>query len=369
MQTYQIPLLDLVAQYRSIQPEIDAAIQRVLVSGRFILGEEVVALEDEVAAYLGADYCVGVASGTDALILALRALEIGPGDEVIIPAYTFFATIGAILHVGATPVLVDIDADTYCLDVAQVRQRINPATKAVVPVHLFGHPADMISIKQLAQEFNLHIIEDNAQAFGSEYQVTKTGALGDIGCLSFFPSKNLGAYGDGGMVAINNLSLAENIRKLRTHGWKKKYFPEVLGYNSRLDAFQAAILRAKLNHLDAWNDRRREIAEEYSDRLANIPGIKTPIEVSGSKHVYHLYVIQTPDRDKVSKMLNDAGVASGIYYPQPIHLAQPCRDLGYVDGDFPVSERASRETLAIPIFPEMDAEQIDIVIKTLGDRS
>jgi len=362
MSTKKVPLLDLVAQYQTIKPEIDAAIQRVLDSGHFILGEEVASLEKEVADYLGVQHGVGVASGTDALNLALRALEIGSGDEVIIPAYTFFATAGAVLHVGAKPVLVDIDPQTYCMDAKLMQAAITSATKAVIPVHLYGHPADMDAINDIAREHSLKVIEDNAQAFGAEYKGRKTGSLGDIGCLSFFPSKNLGGYGDGGMVVTDDPDLAEKVRMLRAHGWKKKYFPEILGYNSRLDALQAAILRVKLRYLDEWNDRRRELAAVYQGLLANIPGISTPFEAPEVKHVYHLYVLRLAERDLMQRKLGEAGIATGIYYPKPIHLTQPCLALGYREGDFPITEKSSLETLAIPIYPEMTQAHVDIVV-------
>jgi len=356
-----IPLLDLVAQYHSIQPEIDAAIHRVLESGHFILGPEVAALEDEVCAYLGVKHGVGVASGTDALVIALRALDIGHGDEVIVPAYTFFATAGTVMQVGARPVFADIDPRTYCIDVADAARRITNKTKAIIPVHLYGHPANMEAVLELAQRHNLKVIEDNAQAFGATYHGRKTGSLGDIGCLSFFPSKNLGGYGDGGMVVTNDPALAEKIRMLRTHGWKRKYYPEMLGYNSRLDALQAAILRVKLQHIDEWNSRRRELAQEYSQKLAGM-GIQTPVEIEDSRHVYHLYVIRVQERDRVQSQLKQAGVAAEVYYPQPVHLAEPCRLLGYQADDFPQAERASRETLAIPLYPEMTSKQIEAVV-------
>jgi dTDP-4-amino-4,6-dideoxygalactose transaminase len=315
-----------------------------------------------MAAYVGVRYGVGVASGTDALILVLRALEIGPGDEVILPAYTFFATAGAVLHVGAIPILVDIDPRTYCLNIDQVEDRITPATKAIIPVHLFGHPAEMDSLGDLAQEYGVKIIEDNAQAIGAEYGGRKTGSFGDAACLSFFPSKNLGAYGDGGMVVTNNPTIAEKVRVLRVHGWKRKYYPEILGYNSRLDTLQAAILRVKLRHLDAWNSSRRNLATQYNRVFSNIPGITIPYEAPGSKHVYHLYVIQSSQRDFIREKLGKSGVSTGIYYPQPLHLTRPCKELGYGVGDFPVSEKASSGTLAFPIYPEMTAEQVEIVI-------
>lgn len=364
---HQIPLLDLVAQYQTIQPEIDAAIQNVLQSGYFILGSEVSSFEEEIAEYLGVESGIGVASGTDALILALRALEIGPGDEVILPAYTFFATISTVLHVGATPILVDIDPETFCLDMDHVQSRITPNTRAVIPVHLYGHPADMGVLQEICSQHGIKIIEDNAQAFGAEYQGRKTGSLGDIGCLSFFPSKNLGAYGDAGMVVANDEEITQKIKMLRTHGWKKKYFPEVLGYNSRLDALQAAILRVKLRYLDTWNDRRRELADIYTQRLSELPGVTPPTETPESKHVYHLYVFRSDRREYVKEFLKEQGISTGIYYPQPIHLTQACGHLGYHDGDFPIAEQATLETLAIPIYPEMTPEQVDAVASAIEE--
>ena len=364
----KIPLLDLVAQYQTIKSEIDDAIQRVLDSGWFILGEEVASFEKEMAEYLGVNHAVGVASGTDALILALRALEIGEGDEVILPAYTFFATAGAVLHVGARPVLVDIDPRTYCLDPNQMKAAVTPKTKAVIPVHLYGHPAEMESINQIAAEGDLAVIEDNAQAIGAEYHGKKTGNLGDVACLSFFPSKNLGAYGDGGMVVTNSKEIADQVRQLRVHGWKVKYYPEILGYNSRLDALQATVLRVKLRHLDAWNQRRREIAAIYDQALKRVKGIQGPAKAVDVTHVYHLYVLQTEERDQLDKRLSEAGVASGVYYPQALHLTSPIRELGYQEGDFPVSERASLETLAIPIYPELTDKQISKITDILSDK-
>jgi len=361
----EVPLLDLVAQYREIKPEIDAAIQRVLDSGYFILGPEVSALEGEVADYLGVSAGIGVASGTDALILALRALDIGAGDEVILPAYSFFATVGAILHAGATPVFVDVDAKSYCIDVEQVRGKISEKTKAIIPVHLYGQSADMDALAEIAREHDLRLIEDNAQAFGAEYKGRKTGGMGDFGCLSFFPSKNLGGYGDGGMVVTDKPELAEKVRMLRAHGWKKKYFPEILGYNSRLDALQAAILRVKLPHLDHWNEGRRKVAHAYSSALADVAKLRVPYEAPDRKHVYHLYILQTPQRDELQMRLKNAGIGTSIYYPQPLHLAEPCRALGYKKGAFPVAEKASAETIAIPVYPEMSAKQVEYVINVV----
>lgn len=356
----KIPLIDLVAQYHSIRQEIDQAIQDVLESGVFILGPNVAAFEEEIAAYLGVRYAVGVASGTDALLLTLRAYGIVAGDEVIVPAYTFFATAEAVSQAGATPVFVDINPQTYCLDVAQLEARITPCTKAIIPVHLYGHPADMAPILELAKRRGLKIIEDNAQALGAEYQGHKTGSLGDAGCLSFFPSKNLGGYGDGGMVVTNDPRLAATVRKLRTHGWQAKYHPEMVGWNSRLDELQAAILRVKLRHLDAWNERRREIAGTYRALLAD-SAVKLPQEAPDAKHVYHLYVLRVMERKAVQEHLRSLGIASGVYYPLPLHRLEPYRHLGYGPGSFSEAERAAQETLANPLYPEMAEDQIEAV--------
>lgn len=359
-----IPLVDLVAQYHSIQPEIDAAIKEVLNSGRFILGPNVSAFETEVADYIGVQHGIGVASGTDALVLSLRAVGIGAGDEVIVPAYSFFASAGAIMLVGARPVFIDIHPLTYCLDVTQLKQKLTKKTKAVIAVHLYGHPADMKPIKDFAEQYDLKIIEDNAQAFGAEYLGKKTGSLGVVACLSFFPTKNLGGYGDGGMVVTDNDEIADKARMLRTHGWQKKYFPEMLGYNSRLDELQAAILRVKLRYLDEWNQRRREIAAEYSMRLQKL-GITIPVEQTGARHVYHLYIIRMKNRDKVREYLKEQGIATDVYYPQPLHLTKTCQSQGFQPGDMPISEQASRDTLALPLFAEMTSSKVDQVIHAL----
>jgi dTDP-4-amino-4,6-dideoxygalactose transaminase len=336
----------------------------VLASGHFILGENVSALETEVAAYLGVKSAVGLASGTDALVVALRVLDIGPGDEVIVPAYTFFATAGTVLSVGATPVFVDVDPRTFCLDVSQVEERITSRTRAIIPVHLYGHPVDMKPLLELAQTRGLKVIEDNAQAFGASYAGRKTGSLGDIGCLSFFPSKNLGAYGDGGMLVTDDEELAARARRLRAHGWDVKYFPLELGYNSRLDALQAAILRVKLPHVDEWNASRGRLAANYCRRLSGLE-LGLPVEIPPAKHVYHLFVLRLEERDRVQGRLRAAGIASGVYYPQPLHLAEPCRFLRYAEGSFPVSERLSRQTLAIPLYPEMTSAQFESVVAAL----
>lgn len=359
-----IPLLDLVAQYHTIKPEIDAAIQSVLESGRFILGPHEKAFEEEVAAYLGVKHAIGVASGTDALVISLRAAGIGHGDEVIIPAYSFFATAGCVLSVGAKPVFVDIDPRTYLIDTFQIEEIVTSKTKAIIPVHLYGQPADMDEIQAIALKYQLRVIEDNAQAFGADYKGKKTGSIGDLGCLSFFPSKNLGGYGDGGMVTTNDDVLAEQVRMLRVHGWKKKYFPEMLGYNSRLDEIQASVLRVKLKHVDQWNTRRIELAQLYSATLNKI-GIQVPTEAPQRKHVYHLFVVQTTNRTELKQKLQEKGIASEIYYPQPLHFTAPYQNMGGVASTFLVSEQASRETLAIPLYPELSTKQIDQILQAV----
>ncbi|OJX38353.1 MAG: transcriptional regulator [Chloroflexi bacterium 44-23] len=360
-----IPLVDLVAQYNSIKPEIDAAIQNVLTSGKFILGPQEKAFEQEIAEYLGVKHAIGVASGTDALIIALRAIGVGPNDEVIVPAYSFFATAGAVLSVGAKPVFVDIHPDTYNIDAALIEDVITKQTKAIIPVHLYGLPADMDEILAIAQKHNLMVIEDNAQAFGAKYKGKHTGAIGDLGCLSFFPSKNLGGYGDGGMVTTNDDNLAELVRMLRTHGWKKKYFPEILGYNSRLDEIQAAILRVKLKYVDQWNKARWEIAQIYSRSINGIE-ITTPSEIINRSHVYHLYVICLKNRNEYISFLKNKGITTEIYYPQPLFLAKPCLIENNIIREFPITSRVTHESLALPLYPEIPANRIIDVINAIN---
>jgi dTDP-4-amino-4,6-dideoxygalactose transaminase len=361
-----IPLVDLTAQYHSIKKEIDAAVLSTLESGHFILGPQVTKFEESVASYLGVTHAIGLASGTDALVIALRALNIGAGDEVIIPAYTFFATAGTVMSVGAKPVFVDVDPQTYQIDVGRIQAAVTPKTKAIIPVHLYGHPAEMNPILEIAREYNLKVIEDNAQGFGAEYLGRKTGALGDIGCLSFFPTKNLGAYGDGGMVVTDDAALAERMRMLRAHGWKKKYYSEEVGYNSRLDALQAAILQVKFPHVDEWNRKRRELADRYKEQLAPL-GVVIPVEREWGRHVYHLYIIRSKKRDELQAFLKQKGIASDVYYPLPPHLAEPCRAFGFKEGDFPHAELASRETLALPLYPELTEAQQEEVIAAVRE--
>lgn len=368
----QIPLMNLPAQYQELKEDIDSAVAEVFTTGQYILGPQVAGLEREIAAYLGTDQAVGVASGTDALVLALRALSIGSGDEVICPTYTFFATVEAVAAVGAKPVLVDSRPDTLCLDVDQVAAKINDRTKAIIAVHLYGHPADMNRLTDLARAKGVKLIEDNAQAMGAAIDGRKTGSWGDVGCLSFFPSKNLGGCGDGGMVVTNDAELAQKVKMFRTHGWRSKYQPELMGYNSRLDALQAAVLRVKLNKLDQWNAKRRELAGRYTAKLAGAK-VTAPFEGPGCEHVYHLYLIRTPDRDKLQATLKAAGIASAVYYPYPIHLTPACGYMGLGEGSFPVAEQAAQENLAIPLFPELTEEQMDYVVSvvrsTVGEAS
>lgn len=361
-----IPLVDLTAQYHSIKKEMDAAVLATLESGHFILGPQVTKFEESVAAYLGVKHAIGLASGTDALVIALRALNIGDGDEVIIPAYTFFATAGSVMSVGAQPVVVDIDPQSYQMDANRIEAAVTPKTKAIIPVHLYGHPSDMNPILEIARKHDLKIIEDNAQGYGAEYLGRKTGAMGDVGCLSFFPTKNLGAYGDGGMAVTNDDALAGQMRMLRAHGWKEKYYSEMVGYNSRLDALQAAILQAKFPHVDAWNEKRRELSKRYNEHLAPL-GIVTPVEREWAKHVYHLYIIRHEKRNALQAFLKEKGIASEVYYPIPPHLADPCRKFGYKEGDFPHAEKAARETLALPLYPELTLAQQDEVIAAVKE--
>lgn len=356
-----ISLVDLTAQYHSIKKEIDTAVLATLESGHFILGPQVTKFEESIAGYLGVNHAVGLASGTDALVIALRALNIGAGDEVIIPAYTFFATAGTVMSVGAKPVFVDIDPRSYQIDVSRIESAITEKTRAIIPVHLYGHPSEMNPILEIARKHNLKVIEDNAQGFGAEYLGKKTGALADIGCLSFFPTKNLGAFGDAGMVLTNDSAFAERMRMLRVHGWKKKYYSEEVGYNSRLDALQAAILQAKFPYIDSWNDKRRELAHRYTEHFAPL-NIVTPVELDWGKHVYHLYIIRSAKRDELQAFLKQKGIASEVYYPLPPHLSIPCQKFGYKEGDFPYAELAARETLALPLYPELSQSQQDEVI-------
>jgi dTDP-4-amino-4,6-dideoxygalactose transaminase len=355
MEQMRIPVLDLTPEIEALRDELMAAIQRVLKSGQFIMGPNVKAFEQEVAAYLGVKHAIGVNSGTDALVIALRAAGIGPGDEVITTPFTFFATAEAISQVGATPVFVDIDPKTFNINPELIEPAITPRTKAILPVHLYGQAADMDPIMDLAEKYNLKVIEDTAQAFGGEYKGRKLGTIGDAGCFSFFPSKNLGACGDGGLIATNDDEIAEKARMLRVHGAKKKYYNEVVGYNSRLDELQAAILRVKLPHVDAWNEARRQAAKRYNALLKDIPGIVTPYEAPYARHVYHQYTVRVLEgkRDKVKEHLAPQGIVTMVYYPVPVHklpvYAQNAVTL-------PEAEKATGEVLSLPLWPGIGGE-------------
>jgi dTDP-4-amino-4,6-dideoxygalactose transaminase len=355
-----IPLLDLKAQYLSIKEEIDQAIMQVLDSSRFVLGPEMRALEQEIAAYCGTDYAVAVANGTDALVLALHACGIEPGDEVITSPFTFFASAETIANLGATPVFVDIDPVTLNIDVNKIEANLTSKTKAIIPVHIFGQMVDMESLMQLVRNYDLHVIEDAAQAIGAEYKGKKAGSYGHVGTFSFFPTKNLGAYGDGGMLVTSDEYIAEKTTMLRFHGCKTKYYHEEIGYNSRLDEIQAAILRVKFRYLDAWNEARREKAAYYDqllEPLAKQGKLILPGRDPLAKSVYHLYVLRSADREKIAMELHAKGIASGVYYPLPLHLQKAFAYLGYKPGDLPVAEKACTEALAIPCYPELTTAQ------------
>lgn len=358
-----IPILDLKTQYEQLRDEIAVALQGVLDSGAFVLGPDVKALEQEVADYCRCRYGVGVASGTDALRLSLAALGVGAGDEVITTPFTFVATANTISHSGARPVFVDIDPATYNIDPAAVAAAVTLRTKAIVPVHLYGQPADMDAIMAIAEQHGLAVIEDAAQAIGAEYKGRRAGSIGHVGCLSFYPTKNLGAYGDAGMVVTNDPALADKLDVLRRQGGKTKYFHEVLGFNSRLDTMQAAILRVKLRHLEQWQEGRREAACRYDGLLAaaGVP-VTTPYVRPDVRHVYHQYTIRAPQRDALAEHLKQRGVSTMIYYPLPLHLQGLYRDLGMAEGSLPNAEAAGRAVLSLPMFPELtEAQQEEIV--------
>jgi len=355
-----IPLLDLKAQWAEIRDEVVAAVLAVLDSQQFILGPEVEALELELAVYLGARYAIAVASGTDALLLALRALGVGPGDEVITTAYSFFSTASTSALLGARPVFVDIDPATYNLDPDQIEKRITERTRAIVPVHLFGQPAHLAPILELARLYRLAVIEDTAQAIGSRYQGVTAGSLGDAGCLSFYPSKNLGGFGDGGMVLTNREDVAKTVRELRVHGASREYHHRRVGYNSRLDALQAAVLRVKLQYLDRWTSARRRHADQY-DRLFVDSPVRAPAVAEGCEHVYNNYVIRVPRRDKLLAHLRKQGIGAAVYYPVPLHRLECFAPLVPEGLSLPEAERASRETMAIPVYPELSEEDVSRV--------
>lgn len=362
----EIPFVDLKAQYRQIQDEVDPAVLAVMQRGDFVLGGAVTEFERAFADYCGVKYCVGVDSGYSALEMIVRAYDIGPGDEVITAANTFIATVLAISNAGATPVLVDCDPETYNIDAAKIEAAITSRTKAIMPVHLYGQIADMDAILAIARKHNLYVFEDAAQASGARYKGRRAGSLGHAAAFSFYPGKNLGAYGDGGAVTTNDPDVAEKIRLLRNIGQKIKYFHEIKGFNHRLDTMQAAVLGVKLPYLDGWNASRRRAAATYADLLADLPLI-TPTTADDTEHIFHLYVVRVADREALMDDLKSKGIATGLHYPIPIHLQPAYAELGYKRGDFPVTEEYAELILSLPIFPELDDDKVTYVTDAIRE--
>jgi dTDP-4-amino-4,6-dideoxygalactose transaminase len=367
----EVPLLDLKIQNDELRPQIEAALARVLDSNGFILGSEVASLEDELAEYCGTKYAIGCASGSDAILLALMALDVGPGDEVITTPYSFFATVSSITRLGATPVFVDIDPKTYNLDISQVESKITARTKAIEPVHLYGQCVDMEALLEISKRRGVPIVEDAAQAIGAEENGIRAGAFGEMGCFSFYPSKNLGGMGDGGFITTNDDNLARKLKALRVHGSEEKYYHKYVGLNSRLDGFQGAVLRVKLPHLDAWTEMRHRNAAAYRDLFQDlgIAGyVDPPFGREDSRHIYNQFVIRVPgDRDGLRRHLTEKGIGTDIYYPVPLHLQECFLYLGYSEGDLPEAEKAARETLALPIYPELTMVQITYVASSISE--
>ena len=362
-----VPQLDLAAQYAAIGAEIRTAVEGVLASQQFILGREGAAFEQEIAQFCGVAHGVGVASGTDALILALRACGVQSGDEVLIPPFTFVATGSAVSALGAKPVLADIRPDTYNIDPSDLARRVTPRTRAIIAVHLYGLPCDMDPIVNFARAHNLRVIEDNAQSIGAIYKGRRTGSLGDAACMSFYPTKNLGAYGDAGMVVTNSNDMAARLKSLRNHGQTGKYVSSEPGWNSRLDEIQAAILRVKLRHLPAWQQARQAHAAAYTKLLLGIPGVAPPLIPEGYEHVFHQYTIRVERRDALVQSLSERKIGSAVYYPVPLHLQPLYASLGHTAGDFPHAEHAAQEVLSLPMFPELRSEQIARVAEAVAE--
>lgn len=386
-----IPLIDLKAQYDSLGEKLDKVALGVLSSANYIMGKTVTDFEKEFADFVGVKHAISVGNGTDALVLSLKSMEIGKGGEVITTPFTFFATAEAISAVGATPVFVDVNKETFNIDVTKIEEKITSKTKAIMPVHIFGQSADMDEINEIAKKHNLYVIEDACQAVGGKYKGRKIGTLGDVACFSFFPTKNLGCAGDGGMIVTNDDKIATIARALRTHGSGEngqkaynllnnieeevktaegandtvynplKYYNYLIGFNTRLDAIQSAILSVKLKEIDSWNAKRREIVELYNEALQN-SDLVTPVAKDYNEHVYHMYILQSENREEVLAKLKEAGIATGVYYPVPLHLQKVYKDLGYKEGDMPVSEYLSHRTFAIPVYPELTKEQVEYII-------
>jgi dTDP-4-amino-4,6-dideoxygalactose transaminase len=361
----QVPYLDLKAQYQSIKPEIDAAIARILDSSQFVLGPDVAGFEQDFAAYCGAVECIALNSGTSALHLALLAAGVAPGDEVITVPFTFVASVAAVLYAGARPVLVDIDPRSFTMDPAAIEAAITPRTKAILPVHLYGQPTDMDTIVEIARRHNLVVIEDAAQAHGAKYKGRTVGSIGDITCFSFYPTKNLGAYGEGGAVTTNNAAHARTIRMLRDWGQDGKYHHVLRGYNYRMEGLQGAILRVKLRHLERWTEARRAVAKQYDRLLANC-GLELPVEMPWARHVYHVYTLRSEDRDVLQTALRAAGIQTAIHYAVPAHLQPAYADLGYGKGSLPQSEAAARQVLSLPIYPELSEQGVQRVAQAVN---
>lgn len=353
-----VPLIDLKIQHKSIASEVEAAISNVCANTAFILSDEMKAFEAEFAAYCGAKHGIGVANGTDALFLALKALGVGEGDEVIVPANTFIATAAAVSHANATPVFVDVDPETYCIDPSKISGAITQRTKAIMPVHLYGHAADMDAIMSIARANGLKVVEDCAQAHGTRYKGKQVGSIGDASGFSFYPSKTLGAYGDAGIVLTNDDSVCENLRLLRDNGRTTWYEHAIIGYNSRLDGIQAAVLRVKMKYLDKWVEGRRSHAKQYGELLGDVKGLTLPIEKPECTHSYYVYVVRTENRDDVMAQLKEKGCGCGIHYPVPLHLQPAYSALGGKVGDHPVAERYAKQIMSIPMFPELTPEQV-----------
>ena len=389
-----IPLIDLKAQYESLADKLNEATLAILSSANYIMGKTVLDFEKEFANYIGVKHAISVGNGTDALVLALKSIGIGAGDEVITTPFTFFATAEAISAVGGTPVFVDVNKDTFNIDTTKIEEKITSKTKAIMPVHIFGQSADMDEINEIAKKHNLMVIEDACQAIGGKYKGRKIGTLGDAACFSFFPTKNLGCAGDGGMIVTDNDEIATIARALRTHGSGEngqkaynllnnieeevqkaesandtvynplKYYNYLIGYNTRLDAIQAAILDVKIKEIDKWNARRREIVKAYNEALQNST-LVTPVAKDYNEHVYHMYILQSENREEVIEKLKEAGIATGVYYPVPLHLQKVYKNLGYKEGDMPVAEYLSHRTFAIPVYPELNEEQVQYIISKL----
>jgi dTDP-4-amino-4,6-dideoxygalactose transaminase len=366
----QVPLLDLKAQYRVIKSEVMAALEALCDEQGFVLGPRVAAFEEATAQYIGSRYAIGCASGSDALLLSLMAMGVKAGDEVITIPFTFFATAGAVSRLGAKPVFVDIQPDTFNIDPALMERAITPRTKAVIPVHLFGQCADMAAINEIAKRKKIYVIEDACQAIGASQENKRAGVLGDTGCFSFFPSKNLGGFGDGGLITTNDKTLADSMAMLRVHGSQVRYLHEAIGFNSRLDALQAAVLQVKLKYLDQWTEGRRRNAERYRQLFAqtkHADRVTLPPTAPGNFHVYNQFTVRAPKRDELRTFLKEKGVGSEVYYPLPMHLQNCYRDLGHQKGSFPLSERAAEEVMSLPIYPELTEPQQSYVVEMIAD--